>query len=144
MSLPRADYDPRRVCVNPCPNVTLGLGKQKRTVGVYLAGALVRSPSLPIHKRILNSELISYFSSVLFSTHACVYGRSFGTDLMGNSLVELRAARSSLSPIGRSSMQRSSPRTFNPHMRRNQCWCTSRSSTGSREFALFSACSSST
>lgn len=42
MSLPRADYDPRRVCVNPCPNFTLGLGKHKRTVGVYLAGALVR------------------------------------------------------------------------------------------------------
>ena len=41
MSLPRADYDPRRVCMNPCPNFTLGLGKQKRTVGVYLAGALV-------------------------------------------------------------------------------------------------------
>ena len=42
MSLPRADYDPRRVCVNPCPNFTPGLGKHKRTVGVYLAGALVR------------------------------------------------------------------------------------------------------
>ncbi|EKM75306.1 hypothetical protein AGABI1DRAFT_87878 [Agaricus bisporus var. burnettii JB137-S8] len=38
MSLPRADYDPRRVCHNPCPNVTLG--KHRRTVGVYLAGAL--------------------------------------------------------------------------------------------------------
>jgi hypothetical protein len=39
MSLPRADYDPRRVCLNPFPNFTLG--KHKRTVGVYLAGALV-------------------------------------------------------------------------------------------------------
>ena len=48
MSLPRADYDPRRVCVNPCPNFTLGLGKNKRTVGVYLAGALVR-PFLQAH-----------------------------------------------------------------------------------------------
>jgi len=40
MSLPRADYDPRRVCVNPCPNFTLGVGRNKRTFGVYLAGAL--------------------------------------------------------------------------------------------------------
>jgi len=40
MSLPRSDYDPRRVCVNPCPNLTLG--KHRRSIGVYLAGALVR------------------------------------------------------------------------------------------------------
>jgi len=33
----RSDYDPR-VCLNPCPNFTLG--KHRRTVGVYLAGAL--------------------------------------------------------------------------------------------------------
>ncbi|KAJ3565160.1 hypothetical protein NP233_g7815 [Leucocoprinus birnbaumii] len=38
MSLPRSNYDPRRVCLNPCPNFTLG--KHRRTVGVYLAGAL--------------------------------------------------------------------------------------------------------
>ncbi|KXN83092.1 UPF0220 protein C8D2.02c [Leucoagaricus sp. SymC.cos] len=38
MSLPRSDYDPRRVCLNPCPNLTLG--KHRRTIGVYLAGAL--------------------------------------------------------------------------------------------------------
>jgi len=38
MSLPRANYDPRRVCVNPFPE--LNLGKHRRTVGVYLAGAL--------------------------------------------------------------------------------------------------------
>lgn len=38
-SLPRSDYDPRRVCLNPCPNFTLG--KHRRTIGVYLAGALV-------------------------------------------------------------------------------------------------------
>src|SRR5277367_6471097 len=40
MSLPRGNYDPRRVCINPFPEITLG--KHKRTVGVYLAGALVR------------------------------------------------------------------------------------------------------
>ena len=38
MSLPRANYDPRRVCLNPFPEFTLG--KHRRTVGVYLAGAL--------------------------------------------------------------------------------------------------------
>ena len=40
MSLPRVNYDPRRVCLNPFPEFTLG--KHRRTVGVYLAGALVR------------------------------------------------------------------------------------------------------
>lgn len=39
MSLPRSNYDPRRVCLNPFPEITLG--KHKRTIGVYLAGALV-------------------------------------------------------------------------------------------------------
>ena len=67
MSLPRADYDPRRVCVNPCPNFTLGLGKHKRTVGVYLAGALVRSP--PIRKWIPNPKLIVYLSLWFFLMH---------------------------------------------------------------------------
>jgi len=38
MSLPRANYDPRRVCLNPFPGLTIG--KHKRTVGVYLAGGL--------------------------------------------------------------------------------------------------------
>ncbi|KAJ8456283.1 hypothetical protein ONZ45_g18784 [Pleurotus djamor] len=38
MSLPRSNYDPRRVCLNPFPEFSLG--KHKRTVGVYLAGAL--------------------------------------------------------------------------------------------------------
>lgn len=42
MSLPRSNYDPRRVCLNPFPEFTLG--KHKRTVGVYLAGALVCTP----------------------------------------------------------------------------------------------------
>ncbi len=40
MSLPRSDYDPRRVCINPFPEFTLG--KHRRTAGVYIAGALVR------------------------------------------------------------------------------------------------------
>lgn len=39
MSIPRANYDPRRVCLNPFPDISLG--KHRRTVGVYLAGALV-------------------------------------------------------------------------------------------------------
>mgnify|MGYP001340694022 CR=1 FL=1 len=39
MSLPRSNYDPRRVCLNPFPNLTLG--KHKRAIGVYIAGALV-------------------------------------------------------------------------------------------------------
>lgn len=39
MSLPRSDYDPRRVFVNPFPEISLG--KHRRIVGVYLAGALV-------------------------------------------------------------------------------------------------------
>ena len=43
MSLPRANYDPRRVCLNPFPEVSLG--RHKRTIGIYLAGALV-SPFL--------------------------------------------------------------------------------------------------
>ncbi|ESK94349.1 hypothetical protein Moror_8214 [Moniliophthora roreri MCA 2997] len=38
MSLPRADFDPRRVCLNPFPN--LHFGKHRRTIGVYTAGAL--------------------------------------------------------------------------------------------------------
>ncbi|KAF9051694.1 hypothetical protein BJ165DRAFT_1341226 [Panaeolus papilionaceus] len=38
MALPRSNYDPRRVCLNPFPEFTLG--KHRRTVGVYLAGAL--------------------------------------------------------------------------------------------------------
>ena len=47
MSLPRSDYDPRRVCVNPFPFLNnVNLGKHRRTFGVYLAGGLV-SPTLP-------------------------------------------------------------------------------------------------
>ena len=44
MSLPRSDYDPRRVCVNPFPFLNnVNLGKHRRTFGVYLAGGLVSS-----------------------------------------------------------------------------------------------------
>ncbi|KIM55268.1 hypothetical protein SCLCIDRAFT_1221307 [Scleroderma citrinum Foug A] len=38
MSFPRSNYDPRRVCLNPFPD--LNLGKYRRTIGIYLAGAL--------------------------------------------------------------------------------------------------------
>ncbi|KAJ6579507.1 hypothetical protein DFH09DRAFT_1146815 [Mycena vulgaris] len=38
MSLPPASYDPRRVCLNPFPDIDFG--KHRRTVGVYSAGAL--------------------------------------------------------------------------------------------------------
>ncbi|KZT07107.1 UPF0220-domain-containing protein [Laetiporus sulphureus 93-53] len=38
MSLPRANYDPRRVCLNPFP--ALNIGKHRRTIGIYLAGGL--------------------------------------------------------------------------------------------------------
>ncbi|KAH9998729.1 hypothetical protein BJV77DRAFT_1058704 [Russula vinacea] len=41
MSLPRSDYDPRRVCLNPFPFLNnINLGKQRRTFGVYVAGGL--------------------------------------------------------------------------------------------------------
>ena len=39
MSLPRSDYDPRRVCLIPFP--TVAFGQHKRSLGVYTAGALV-------------------------------------------------------------------------------------------------------
>ena len=45
MALPRSNYDPRRVCINPFPNVSLG--KHRRTIGIYLAGGLVR-PTAPL------------------------------------------------------------------------------------------------
>ncbi|KAI5119144.1 hypothetical protein M0805_005223 [Coniferiporia weirii] len=41
MSLPRSNYDPRRVCLNPFPNLDLHIGKYRRTIGVYMAGALL-------------------------------------------------------------------------------------------------------
>ncbi|KAF9234721.1 hypothetical protein BU15DRAFT_65435 [Melanogaster broomeanus] len=33
-------YDPRRVCLNPFPEFNLNLGRHRRTIGIYLAGAL--------------------------------------------------------------------------------------------------------
>lgn len=42
MSVPRAEYDPRRIFVFSCPS--LPFFKQRRAVGVYAAGALVRRP----------------------------------------------------------------------------------------------------
>ena len=52
MSLPRSDYDPRRVCVNPFPFLNnVNLGKHRRTFGVYLAGGLV-SPTLPLPRSV--------------------------------------------------------------------------------------------
>jgi len=45
MSLPRSDYDPRRVCLNPFPFLEkINLGKHRRTIGVYIAGGLVSVP----------------------------------------------------------------------------------------------------
>lgn len=144
MSLPRADYDPRRVCVNPCPNFTPGLGKHKRTVGVYLAGALVRLP--PIRKRIATPKLILCLTSAPFLMHMPMGGlaeRILQLSSCGIAYVRPRVC-SSPSPIGLSSTPRSSLRTLNPHTRRNRFWCTSRLSTGYPEFALSSECSSST
>jgi len=50
MSLPRADYDPRRVCLNPFPALngvyeSIFGGKHRRSIGIYVSGAIVRSPS---------------------------------------------------------------------------------------------------
>ena len=48
MSLPRSDYDPRRVCLNPFPFLNnINLGKQRRTFGVYVAGGLVSLACYP-------------------------------------------------------------------------------------------------
>jgi hypothetical protein len=57
MSLPRSDYDPRRVCLNPFPDLNLNFGKHRRTIGIYLAGALVCTfPSLPPNAQNSNSN----------------------------------------------------------------------------------------
>lgn len=71
MSLPRSNYDPRRVCLNPFPN--FALGKYRRTIGIYLAGGLVRTyrtRSLPasyscvnLHVPLLASHGIDLCSS---------------------------------------------------------------------------------
>ena len=41
MSLPRSNYDPRRVCLNPFPNINIPFAKYRRSFGVYVSGALV-------------------------------------------------------------------------------------------------------
>lgn len=40
MSLPRRAYDPRRVCLLPLPSLPSFLSTNKRTLGIYTAGAL--------------------------------------------------------------------------------------------------------
>ncbi|KAJ7835434.1 hypothetical protein B0H14DRAFT_3871053 [Mycena olivaceomarginata] len=40
MSLPPSNYDPRRVCLNPFPDIDFG--KHRRTVGVYAAVCLCK------------------------------------------------------------------------------------------------------
>jgi len=70
MSLPRANYDPRRVCLNPFPEFTLG--PHRRTLGVYLAGGLVRSAKrwtrVYIHVHSIHSSrlLIGHFWMLQF------------------------------------------------------------------------------
>ncbi len=75
MSLPRADYDPRRVCLNPFPEFTLG--KHRRTVGVYIAGALVgihrllRLPDYNPHRSLLlpNGLFLTQLSFLPMQNH---------------------------------------------------------------------------
>ncbi|KAF8335221.1 hypothetical protein F5887DRAFT_1063391 [Amanita rubescens] len=38
MSFPHTHYDPRRVCLNPFPEFSIG--RHRRTIGIYVAGAL--------------------------------------------------------------------------------------------------------
>ena len=52
MSLPRPNYDPRRVCINPFPNLDLHMGKYRRSVDVYIAGGLVRLFETLLHLSI--------------------------------------------------------------------------------------------
>ena len=67
MSLPRSDYDPRRVCLNPFPDLNLNLGKHRRTIGIYLAGALVCA--LPL-KNTLDANCMLLRSSHLQTGHS--------------------------------------------------------------------------
>lgn len=83
MSLPRSDYDPRRVCVNPFPFLNnVNLGKHRRTFGVYLAGGLV-SPTLPLPRSVptdpsfvlpislqFSLGLWTFFDAAILSAHA--------------------------------------------------------------------------
>jgi hypothetical protein len=76
MSLPRSDYDPRRVCVNPFPFLNnVNLGKQRRTFGVYVAGGLVSpTPPFPVPYPLYPLTHHSYYpfppSSLLDSGHS--------------------------------------------------------------------------
>ena len=73
MSLPRGNYDPRRVCLNPFPEFTLG--KHRRTVGVYLAGALVGFSTLClstvwlIHRQFALANW-TFLDAAILSAHA--------------------------------------------------------------------------
>jgi hypothetical protein len=59
MSLPRSDYDPRRVCLNPFPFLNnIDLGRHRRTFGVYLAGGL------------FSLGLWAFFDAAILSAHA--------------------------------------------------------------------------
>lgn len=58
MSLPRSNYDPRRVCLNPFPNLNISFGKHRRTIGVYLAGGLVRLP--PNSPMVVEANTVNY------------------------------------------------------------------------------------
>lgn len=66
MALPRHDYDPRRLFVFACP--TLPFSKNKRTIGVYVAGALVGSPLHSIQGILhLYPDIILFFTVCLGS-----------------------------------------------------------------------------
>ena len=65
MSLPRSNYDPRRVCLNPFPEISLG--KHRRAVGVYLAGALVCCRNLQRSQHAQPKPDICLFSYSLLS-----------------------------------------------------------------------------
>ena len=56
MSLPRAHYDPRRVCLNPFPEFSIG--KHRRTIGIYAAGALVGFRFLFCIRSLLSSGIV--------------------------------------------------------------------------------------
>ena len=71
MSFPRSNYDPRRVCLNPFPD--LNLGKYRRTIGIYLAGALVSS-SLPC-VLLLNPRQIAIFQCPPVAHHIVRLGQ---------------------------------------------------------------------
>lgn len=69
MSLPRSNYDPRRVCLNPFPNWTLG--KNRRTMGIYLAGGLVRWALLS--KLLLAAAIGALHSPILLFSYSAQF-----------------------------------------------------------------------